>query len=283
MYAAAFLGEIWRGAIEAIPRQQWEAAAALAADAGRATALRDPAAGVSHRACRRRSASWCSSIKGTSIASIIGFVELTRAGQLMVNVTFQPMIVYPARRRALFRAVLADVAAGRCALERRIDAALGITRSVCVSASARTRCSTTCRSTSSAGEVVAVIGRSGSGKTTLAALHQRSRDDRRRARSSFDGKPLPTRRADAARTAARHRHRLPELQPVSASFGRAQHHARRRRSPTSMPLAEAKAIALDVLREVDLEDKLARLSRRSSPAASSSASRSRARWRCSRG
>ena len=29
MYAAAFLGEIWRGAIQAIPRQQWEAAAAL--------------------------------------------------------------------------------------------------------------------------------------------------------------------------------------------------------------------------------------------------------------
>ena len=29
MYAAAFLGEIWRGAIQAIPRQQWEAAAAI--------------------------------------------------------------------------------------------------------------------------------------------------------------------------------------------------------------------------------------------------------------
>ena len=34
-------------------------------------------------------------IKGTSIASIIGFVELTRAGQLIINVTFQPMVVYP--------------------------------------------------------------------------------------------------------------------------------------------------------------------------------------------
>jgi polar amino acid transport system permease protein len=29
------------------------------------------------------------------VASIIGFVELTRAGQLMSNATFQPMIVYP--------------------------------------------------------------------------------------------------------------------------------------------------------------------------------------------
>ncbi|MEO8714707.1 MAG: ABC transporter permease subunit, partial [Acetobacteraceae bacterium] len=30
VYASAFLGEIWRGAIESIPRQQWEASAALA-------------------------------------------------------------------------------------------------------------------------------------------------------------------------------------------------------------------------------------------------------------
>ena len=29
LYAAAFLGEIWRGTIEAIPRTQWEAATAL--------------------------------------------------------------------------------------------------------------------------------------------------------------------------------------------------------------------------------------------------------------
>ena len=34
-------------------------------------------------------------IKSTSVASIIGFVELTRAGQLMTNVTFQPLVVYP--------------------------------------------------------------------------------------------------------------------------------------------------------------------------------------------
>ncbi len=34
-------------------------------------------------------------IKSTAIASIIGFVEVTRAGQLISNVTFQPMVVYP--------------------------------------------------------------------------------------------------------------------------------------------------------------------------------------------
>jgi len=35
------------------------------------------------------------SFGATAVASIIGFVELTRAGQLMTNATFQPMIVYP--------------------------------------------------------------------------------------------------------------------------------------------------------------------------------------------
>jgi polar amino acid transport system permease protein len=34
-------------------------------------------------------------VKATAVASIIGFVELTRAGQLMTNATFQPMLVYP--------------------------------------------------------------------------------------------------------------------------------------------------------------------------------------------
>jgi polar amino acid transport system permease protein len=34
-------------------------------------------------------------VKATAVASIIGFVELTRAGQLMTNATFQPMIIYP--------------------------------------------------------------------------------------------------------------------------------------------------------------------------------------------
>src|SRR5947209_20137814 len=34
-------------------------------------------------------------LKATAVASIIGFVELTRAGQLMTNATFEPMIVYP--------------------------------------------------------------------------------------------------------------------------------------------------------------------------------------------
>ncbi|MBL8671933.1 MAG: amino acid ABC transporter permease, partial [Alphaproteobacteria bacterium] len=93
-YSAAFLGEIWRGCIQAIPRTQWEAADCLALSYPRQLwhvvlpqAVRialPPTVGFLVQL-----------IKGTSIAAIIGFVELTRAGQLMVNVTFQPMTVYP--------------------------------------------------------------------------------------------------------------------------------------------------------------------------------------------
>ena len=33
-------------------------------------------------------------IKGTALASVIGFVELTKAGTMITNATFQPFTVY---------------------------------------------------------------------------------------------------------------------------------------------------------------------------------------------
>ena len=33
-------------------------------------------------------------VKGTALASVIGFVELTKAGTMITNATFQPFIVY---------------------------------------------------------------------------------------------------------------------------------------------------------------------------------------------
>ncbi len=63
-------------------------------------------------------------IKNTSVAAIVGFVELTHAGQLMVNVTFQPMVVYPLVAALYFVPCLPiSIAAGR--LETRIDAREG--------------------------------------------------------------------------------------------------------------------------------------------------------------
>jgi len=66
-------------------------------------------------------------VKGTSIAAIVGFVELTRAGQLMVNVTFQPMVIYPLVA-AIYFAMCWPLSQLSRSLEKRIDAGLGIKR-----------------------------------------------------------------------------------------------------------------------------------------------------------
>ena len=33
-------------------------------------------------------------IKGTALASVIGFIELTKAGTMITNATFKPFVVY---------------------------------------------------------------------------------------------------------------------------------------------------------------------------------------------
>jgi len=124
MYSAAFLGEIWRGAIQAIPRQQWEAAAAL--PLAPAAQLRYVILPQAFRIAIPPTVGFLVQlIKGTSIASIIGFVELTRAGQLIVNVTFQPMIVYPIVA-VLYFILCWPISLASLRLERKIDADLGI-------------------------------------------------------------------------------------------------------------------------------------------------------------
>lgn len=94
LYAGAFLGEIWRGAIEAVPLGQWEAARALSL--GHVRTLRLVVLPQALRIATPATVTFLVQlIKSTAIASIIGFVEVTRAGQLISNVTFEPMAVYP--------------------------------------------------------------------------------------------------------------------------------------------------------------------------------------------
>lgn len=126
LYSGAFLGEIWRGSIQAIPRTQWEASACLSL--GYFQQLRFVILPQAMRISIPPTVGFLVQlIKGTSIAAIIGFVELTRAGQLMVNVTFQPMIVYPVVA-ALYFVVCWPLSFLSRSLERRIDADLGIKR-----------------------------------------------------------------------------------------------------------------------------------------------------------
>ncbi len=126
LYSGAFLGEIWRGSIQAIPRTQWEASACLSL--GYVQQLRFVILPQAMRISIPPTVGFLVQlIKGTSIAAIIGFVELTRAGQLIVNVTFQPMIVYPVVA-ALYFVVCWPLSLLSRSLERRIDADLGIKR-----------------------------------------------------------------------------------------------------------------------------------------------------------
>ncbi|WMT87655.1 amino acid ABC transporter permease [Pelagibacterium sp. 26DY04] len=93
LHASAYLGEIWRGCIEAVPAGQSEASWALGLkyrDRMRYVVL-PQAAKIS---VAPTVGFLVQLIKGTSLASIIGFVELTRAGQIINNATFQPLTVF---------------------------------------------------------------------------------------------------------------------------------------------------------------------------------------------
>jgi polar amino acid transport system permease protein len=93
LYTSAFLSEIWRGCVNAVPKGQWEAADSLALSFGEKMrhvigpqALRiavPPTVGFLVQA-----------IKGTALASVIGFIELTKAGTMITNATFKPFTVY---------------------------------------------------------------------------------------------------------------------------------------------------------------------------------------------
>ncbi len=119
LYAAAFLGDIWRGAIEAIPIEQWEAGAAIALPR-RVVLLRVILPQAIRIAIPPTVGFLVQLVKNTSVAAIVGFVELTRAGQLMVNVTFQPMIVYPLVAMMYF-AICLPLSEAASWLERRLD------------------------------------------------------------------------------------------------------------------------------------------------------------------
>ena len=89
----AFLGDIWRGAIEAVPIQQWEAATALSLSYWQKMRLIILPQAVP-LSLRPTVGFLVQLMKSTSIASLIGVVELSRAGYLINNATFQPIEVF---------------------------------------------------------------------------------------------------------------------------------------------------------------------------------------------
>jgi polar amino acid transport system permease protein len=93
LYTSAYLTEIWRGCVDAVPKGQWEASASLA------LSLREQLRWVIGPQALRIAVAptvgfLVQVIKGTALASVIGFVELTKAGTMITNATFQPFTVY---------------------------------------------------------------------------------------------------------------------------------------------------------------------------------------------
>lgn len=91
--AGAFLGEIWRGSIQAVPNGQIEAARSLGLHYGQRM-LRVVAPQALRTAIPPTVGFLVNLIKSTSLAAIIGFVELTRAGQQLNNATFRPFLIF---------------------------------------------------------------------------------------------------------------------------------------------------------------------------------------------
>ncbi|WP_454703036.1 amino acid ABC transporter permease [Agrobacterium burrii] len=93
IYTGAFLGEIWQGCINAVPKGQSDAAKALAL-----TYSQRMSRVVLPQAVRIALAPTVGFlvqvIKSTSLASIVGFAELIRASQMVNNVTLRPLLVY---------------------------------------------------------------------------------------------------------------------------------------------------------------------------------------------
>jgi polar amino acid transport system permease protein len=91
--SSAFLGEIWRGCIQAVPGGQVEAAQAL--NLSYTARMRYVVLPQAFKIALAPTVGYMVQIiKGTSLAAIIGFVEVTRSGQIINNATFQPLIVF---------------------------------------------------------------------------------------------------------------------------------------------------------------------------------------------
>jgi polar amino acid transport system permease protein len=93
IYASAFLAEIWRGCLQSVPKRQWEAGASVGLTyAQRFRYVIVPQA--IRIAIPPTVGFLVQLVKNTSLAALIGFVELTRASQILTAATFAPLQVY---------------------------------------------------------------------------------------------------------------------------------------------------------------------------------------------
>ncbi|MES2511782.1 MAG: amino acid ABC transporter permease [Pseudomonadota bacterium] len=120
LYTSAYLTEIWRGCVASIPKGQWEAGQSLAMSfreqlqyivLPQAVKIAiPPTVGFLVQV-----------VKGTALASVIGFIELTKAGTMITNATFKPFVVYSCVALMYF-ALCFPISLYAKILERKINA-----------------------------------------------------------------------------------------------------------------------------------------------------------------
>jgi polar amino acid transport system permease protein len=120
LYTSAFLTEIWRGCVAAIPKGQWEAASSLALNFGEQ--LRYVVLPQAFKIAIPPTVGFLVQVvKGTALASVIGFIELTKAGTMITNATFKPFVVYSCVA-LLYFALCFPISLYAKHLERRVGA-----------------------------------------------------------------------------------------------------------------------------------------------------------------
>lgn len=119
-WSSAFLGEIWRGCIQAVPRPQWEAASSIALSGWQTRyyvilpqALRiavPPTIGFVVQL-----------IKNSSLLSVVGIMETMRAASTVNQTTSQPLLVFLIAA-AIYFAMCFPLTVLSRKLERRLNA-----------------------------------------------------------------------------------------------------------------------------------------------------------------
>lgn len=93
LYSSAYLGEIWRGCIQAVPKTQWEAGECLAlTNTQRFIFVILPQA--LRMAVPPTVGFLVQIVKNTSYAVVIGFFDLTYSAKVINNSTFMPFTVF---------------------------------------------------------------------------------------------------------------------------------------------------------------------------------------------
>lgn len=93
LFAGAYLGEIWRGSIAAVPKTQWEAGESLGLTDFQQ--MRDVILPQAVRLSIPPTIGFMVQIiKNTSYSVVIGFIELTQAGKIINNAIYQPFLIF---------------------------------------------------------------------------------------------------------------------------------------------------------------------------------------------